>query len=252
MKIISWNVNGIRAAQRNGFFDWFNKEKPDILCIQEIKAKEDVIPDEYRNIKGYELYVNSAEKPGYSGTAILTKVKPKKVVNKIGVQAFDSEGRFLFLEFDKFYLFNTYFVNAQPTLARLEFKQKFNEAYLKFVKKFKDKPIIMTGDYNVAHEEIDLARPKANKKSAGFTEEERCFVDKYIKNGYIDTYRNFHPDRVQYSWWSYRFGARKRNVGWRIDYFFINKEAIDLVKDAFILDDVMGSDHCPVGIKIKI
>lgn len=251
-KIYSWNVNGIRAAVRNGFMDWFNKEKPDILCLQETKAHDDDFPPEIKNIPDYYLYHSQALKKGYAGTAILTRIKPLKIIDKIGVEKFDSEGRFLVLEFEDFYLINTYFPHTQRELARLDFKQEFNEAYLKFIRQFKDKPIILTGDFNVAHQAIDLKNPKENERNAGFTIEERSFVDKLIKEGFVDTFRYFHPKDIKYTWWTYRFGARDRGIGWRIDYFFVEKSFIENIRVAEILDDVYGSDHCPILIEIDV
>jgi exodeoxyribonuclease-3 len=251
-KIYSWNVNGIRATVRNGFMDWFTKEKPDILCLQEIKAHDDDFPPEIKNIPDYYLYHNQAQKKGYAGTAILTKIKPLKVIDKIGVEKFDSEGRFLVLEFEDFYLINTYFPHTQRELARLDFKQEFNEAYLQFIKQFKNKPIILTGDFNVAHQAIDLKNPKENERNAGFTIEERSFVDKLIKEDFIDTFRHFHSKDIKYTWWTYRFGARDRGIGWRIDYFFVQKSFLKNIKVAEILDDVYGSDHCPILIEIDV
>jgi len=251
VRIYSWNINGIRAAVRNGLIDWIKKEKPDILCVQEIKADEKSIPKEIMELKGYYKYFNSAEKKGYAGTAVFTKIKPDGVINYIGVPKFDTEGRFLFLEFKNFYLSNTYFPNTQRGLARLGFKQEFNDKYIKFVKKLKDKPVILTGDFNVAHNEIDLANPKANEKNAGFTIEERAFVGQLTRTGFIDTFRYFHPKEEKYSWWTYRFKARDRNIGWRIDYFFVQKSLIKKVRRAEILDKAYGSDHCPVMIEIE-
>ena len=184
LKIYSWNVNGIRAAVRNGFLDWFLKEKPDILCLQEIKTQEGDFPKEITELKNYYFYFSSAEKKGYAGTAVLTKTKPIKIIDKIGIPKFDNEGRFLLLEFKDFYLLNTYFPHTQRDLLRLDFKQEFNEAYLKFIKKFKDKPLILTGDFNVAHKEIDLKNPKENIQNGGFTIEERQFIDKLIEKGF--------------------------------------------------------------------
>jgi exodeoxyribonuclease-3 len=182
----------------------------------------------------------------------LTKIKPLKVIDKIGVEKFDSEGRFLVLEFEDFYLINTYFPHTQRELARLDFKQEFNEAYLQFIKQFKNKPIILTGDFNVAHQAIDLKNPKENERNAGFTIEERSFVDKLIKEDFIDTFRHFHSKDIKYTWWTYRFGARDRGIGWRIDYFFVQKSFLKNIKVAEILDDVYGSDHCPILIEIDV
>jgi len=251
MKIISWNVNGIRAAVKNGFMAWFKKTMPDILCIQEVKAQEDSFPKEFKNIKDYNFYFSAAQKKGYAGTAIWTKQKPLQAIKKIGVTKFDAEGRFLFLEYPKFYLFNTYFPQSQRELARLKFKTEFNQAYLRFIKKFKNKPIILTGDFNVAHRPIDLANPKQNEKNAGFTQEEREFADQLLNQGYIDTFRRLHPKKVAYTWWTYRFNARARNMGWRIDYFFVIQDFIKNVKKAEVHDQIMGSDHCPVSLEIR-
>jgi len=250
LRLYSWNVNGIRACLRHGFLDWLRKTQPDVLCLQEIKADADVFPKELHDETGYHLYLSHADKKGYAGVAVLTKTKPLKVIDKLGVDKFDHEGRFLLLEFEKFYLCNTYFPNSQPELVRLDFKQEFNAAYLKLIQKFKDKPVILTGDFNVAHQEIDLARPKANTHNAGFTLEERAFVTNLISAGWIDTFRELHPQTVRYSWFSYRFGAREKNLGWRIDYFFVPAKLRAKIKSAEIYDQTEGSDHCPVGLDI--
>jgi exodeoxyribonuclease-3 len=250
IKIYSWNVNGIRAAVRNGFMDWFNKERPDILCMQETKAHDKDFPQEIKDLKDYKIYHSPAQKKGYAGVAILTKVEPIKIIDKIGIDKFDNEGRFLFLEFSDFYLFNTYFPHTQRELVRLDFKQEFNEAYLNFIKQFNDKPIILTGDFNVAHQAIDLKNPKQNERNAGFTTEERSFVDKLLGSGFVDTFRQMHPETVKYTWWSYRFHARERNIGWRVDYFFVPAAFSKNIKRAEALDDVYGSDHCPILVDI--
>ncbi len=250
MKLYSWNVNGIRAALRNGFLTEFKKLQPDILCLQETKAAADVIPVEIKEISGYYFYGNAAQKKGYAGTAVLSKFPAKKVITSIGIKKFDDEGRFLLLEFNKFYLFNTYFPHTQRELARLDFKQEFNAAYLRFLKKFKNKPVILTGDFNVAHQAIDLANPKENEHNAGFTPEERAFVVALLKAGYVDSFRYLHPRKVKYTWWSYRFRARVRNIGWRIDYFFVPGRIVKKMKQAEVLDEVTGSDHCPVYLEI--
>lgn len=252
IRILSWNVNGIRAAVRSGFLKVIEKHKPDILCMQEIKSDENTFPKQLKELKGYHLYISPAQKKGYAGTAILTKLKPIKVVDKIGIDKFDREGRFQLMEFDRFYLFNTYFPHSQRGLKRLNFKMEFDDAYLKFIKKYKNKrkPLILTGDFNVAHKEIDLANPKQNMKNAGFTEEERVFADELLAEGYIDTFRHLHPKLVKYTWWTYRFHARERNIGWRIDYFFVPKGFIKKVKKSDILSNVKGSDHVPVILEI--
>jgi exodeoxyribonuclease-3 len=252
MKLISWNVNGIRACVRNGFGDFLKKTKPDILAIQEIKIDHESRLKEEFDFKGYEETWNPAKRPGYSGTAILSKMKPLSLEEGIGISEFDDEGRVQTFEMPKFYFINTYFPNSQPTLARLDYKSRFNKALLAYIKKLeKKKPVIICGDFNVAREEIDLARPKENHETAGFTDEERKWGRKFIEAGLVDTYRLLNGDKVQYTWWTYRFGARSRNVGWRIDYFLVSAKISKHVKKAFILDSIMGSDHCPVGIEIS-
>ncbi len=252
MKLISWNVNGIRAAVRKGFGDFLVSARPDIIALQEIKIDDARRAKEAFDFKGYEEIWHPAKRPGYSGTAILTKIKPISIRNGFGISEFDLEGRAQTLEFSKFYLINTYFPNARPELARLDYKSDFNAAMLKYIKKLeKTKPVIICGDFNVAREEIDLARPKENEFSPGFSAEERAWGRKYIEAGLVDTYRHFFPNKVQYTWWSQRMNARARNVGWRIDYFLVSTKIIKSVKNAFILDKVMGSDHCPIGIELK-
>jgi len=253
IKLLSWNVNGIRAACKKGILNWFSKEQPDILCIQETKAMKEQLPDDLINVKGYNSFFSSAEKKGYSGTATYTKVNPIKVVNGIGIKKFDSEGRFLVTEFDEFVLFNIYFPNGKAKVERLQYKMDFYEAFLKHLKKLlkQDKKIVICGDVNTAHKEIDLARPKPNEKVSGFLPEEREWIDKLLDAGFIDTLRVFNQKPEQYTWWDMMTRARDRNVGWRIDYFFISDNLKDNLKNAFILPDVMGSDHCPVGIELK-
>lgn len=254
MKIISWNINGIRAIAKKGFKDFLNQEKPDIICLQEVKISETVKDQTEFDFAGYEEYWNCAQRPGYSGTAILVKSGFKKVLgiqSGFGVKKFDDEGRAQFLELPNFYLVNVYFPNANHELSRLGYKLDFNKSLLKYLKKLeKKKPVVITGDYNVAHKEIDLARPKENVGSPGFTKEERNWMEKFLQAGYIDTFRQVNGDKIQYSWWSYRANARVRNVGWRIDYFCVSDKLKDKVKEAYILDKVMGSDHAPVGLKI--
>ena len=253
VRILSWNVNGIRAAYKKGLLDWFKKEKPDILCIQETKAMKEQLTDDLLNVDGYKFFFSSAEKKGYSGTATYTKVNPVKVSNGIGIQKFDSEGRFLVTEFDEFVLFNIYFPNGKAKKERLQYKMDFYDAFLKHLKKLlkQDKKIVVCGDVNTAHKEIDLARPKPNEKISGFLPEEREWIDKLLEAGFIDTFRKFNQKPEQYTWWDMMTRARDRNVGWRIDYFFISDNLKDNLKNAFILPEVMGSDHCPVGIELK-
>jgi len=253
VRILSWNVNGIRAAYKKGILNWFSKEQPDILCIQETKAMKEQLPQDLLNVNGYTSYFSSAERKGYSGTATYTKVNPVKVANGIGIKKFDSEGRFLITEFDEFILFNIYFPNGKAKKERLQYKMDFYEAFLKYLQKLlkQDKKIVICGDVNTAHKEIDLARPKANEKISGFLPEEREWVDKLLDAGFIDTLRVFNQKPEQYTWWDMMTRARDRNVGWRIDYFFISDNLKDNLKNAFILPEVMGSDHCPVGIELK-
>ncbi len=254
MKLISWNVNGIRAADRKGLFKWFQKEKPDILCLQEIKAKPDQFPPHLKNTPGYNVYINSAERKGYSGVTTYSKIKPKKVKHGFGIEKFDSEGRTLITEFDDFVLFNIYYPNGKKNQERLDYKLDFYDTFLSYADNLKaeGKNIVVCGDFNTAHKEIDLARPKQNEKISGFLPIERAWIDTFLDHGYVDTFRNFNKSPNNYTWWSMRTAARKRNVGWRLDYFFVNTEFIKNVKNAFIMDEVMGSDHCPVGIKIEV
>ncbi|MFH1428005.1 MAG: exodeoxyribonuclease III [Patescibacteria group bacterium] len=272
MKILSWNVNGIRAVVKKGFKNFLKNEKPDILCLQEIKISGSAREKEEFSSKGgpasgwdflgYEEFWNSAERPGYSGTAILVRGLPagkagqgRKVKSyKVGLnnKIFDAEGRVQTMDLGKFYLVNAYFPNANHELSRLNFKLDFNNTLLKHVKKLgKSKPVIICGDFNVAHEEIDLARPKDNVGNPGFTDEERAWMTKFLKAGYTDTFRYINKNKIEYSWWSYRFNARVRNIGWRIDYFCVSDKMLRYVKNAFILNKIYGSDHCPVGIELK-
>ena len=254
MKILSWNVNGIRAADRKGLFEWFKKENPEILCLQEIKALSKQIPPHLRNITGYNIFLNPAEQKGYSGVATFTKEKPIDVKNGFGIDKFDNEGRTIITEFPFFTLFNIYFPNGKKNQERLDYKMDFYDTFLGFADNLKanGKNIVVCGDFNTAHKEIDLARPKENQKISGFLPIERAWIDTFIDHGYIDTFRYFNKEPEQYSWWDFKTRARDRNIGWRIDYFFVNKEFIQFVKKAFIMQDVMGSDHCPIGIEIDI
>jgi exodeoxyribonuclease-3 len=253
MKILSWNVNGIRAVDRKGFFDWFSKEKPDVMCLQEIKAKPEQIPPHLKNTPNYQIFFNSAERPGYSGVATYSKKKPKEIKKGFGIEKFDKEGRTLILEFDNFTLFNIYFPNGKKDDIRLNYKLDFYDTFLGYADNLRaeGKNIVVCGDFNTAHKEIDLARPKENEKISGFLPVERAWIDTFIDHGYVDTFRAFNKEPNQYSWWSMRTAARERNIGWRLDYFFVNKEFLPKIKNAFILQKVMGSDHCPVGIEIE-
>ncbi len=254
MKIISWNVNGLRAVLKKGFLDFLANEKPDIICLQEIKIGENLIKKEIPDFLEYQSYYFSAKRPGYSGTAILIKnelAENFSVKNGFLTGEYDDEGRVQVLEADNFFLLNVYYPNSRADLSRLEYKTEFNKEILKFAKKLeKTKPLIITGDFNVAHQEIDLARPKPNEGQAGFTFEEREAMTKFLKAGFVDSFRFLNKDKVQYSWWSFRAAARKRNVGWRIDYFCVSDKLKKSLKKAFILDKIEGSDHAPVGIEI--
>jgi exodeoxyribonuclease III len=253
-RLLSWNVNGIRAVYKKGFLDWFKKENPDILCLQETKAHPDQLTDDLKNVDGgYSAYFSSAEKKGYSGVVTYTKLKPLNVQNGLGVKKFDSEGRFIITEFDEFILFNIYFPNGKASQERLQYKMDFYDAFLKQCKKLlkEGKKIIICGDINTAHKEIDLARPKENSVISGFLPQEREWIDKFLAAGFIDTFRNFNQEPDQYTWWDMVTRARDRNVGWRIDYFYISENLKDKIISASIHQDVMGSDHCPISIEIS-
>ncbi|MFB3056084.1 MAG: exodeoxyribonuclease III, partial [Ignavibacteriaceae bacterium] len=240
VRILSWNVNGIRAAYKKGILNWFSKEQPDILCIQETKAMKEQLPEDLLNVNGYTSHFSSAERKGYSGTVTYTKVNPVKVLNGIGIKKFDSEGRFLITEFDEFILFNIYFPNGKAKKERLQYKMDFYEAFLKHLKKLlkQDKKIVICGDVNTAHKEIDLARPKENEKISGFLPEEREWIDKLLETGFTDTFRKFNQKPEQDTWWDMMTRARDRNVGWRIDYFFISDNLKDNLKNALIFPEV--------------
>ena len=249
MKLISWNVNGLRAVMNKGFNDFFESIDADIFCIQETKCQKNQIDLEF---KGYTSYWNSAEKKGYSGTAIFTKIKPEKVSYGIGIEEHDQEGRVITLEFKNFYLINCYTPNSGRELARLDYRMVWEEEFKKYLKKLdENKPIIVCGDLNVAHKEIDLKNPKTNKKNAGFTDEEREKMTKLIETGFTDTFRYLYPDKENaYTWWSYMGHAREKNVGWRIDYFLTSNRIKKQIQEAYIFDKVLGSDHCPIGLEI--
>ena len=253
MRLISWNVNGIRAISKKGFFEWMAKEAPDILCLQETKAHPEQLSEAFIKPDGYHSFWSSAEKKGYSGVSIYTKAEPKNVSEGIGVKEFDSEGRTLIADYGDFVLFNIYYPNGGAGNKRVPFKMRFYDAFLKKTETLRKagRKIIITGDVNTAHTEIDLARPKENVKNTGFLPEEREWVSKFIKCGYADTFRHFVKEGGHYSWWDYKTGARARDVGWRIDYFFISENLLPVLKKAFILKNVHGSDHCPVGIELK-
>ena len=249
MKLISWNVNGLRAVVNKGFEDIFNNFNSDIFCIQETKMQEGQLDI---NFEGYYKFFNSAEKKGYSGTAIFTKIKPLMVTYGINIEEHDKEGRVITLEFDNFYLVNCYTPNAQRELTRLEYRMKWEDDFREYLNNLNDiKPVILCGDLNVAHNEIDLKNPKPNVGNAGFTNEEREKMTELLKSGFVDSFRYLYPDKKdEYSWWSYMGKAREKNVGWRIDYFIVSDKIKDKIKDAKIYPEVFGSDHCPVELEI--
>ena len=250
MKLISWNVNGLRACVGKGFFEFLAAEQPDMMCLQETKLQ----PEQAPAIEGgYFDYWNSADKKGYSGTALFSKTEPLSVSYDLGIDEHDHEGRVITAEYDDFYLVTVYVPNSQNELKRLDYRMQWEEDFRAYVKRLDEKkPVIICGDMNVAHKEIDLKNPKTNRKNAGFTDEERAKMTDLLGAGFVDTWRYFHPDTEGvYSWWSYRFKAREKNAGWRIDYFLVSERLMDRVKDARILTDVLGSDHCPVVIELE-
>lgn len=253
MKLISWNVNGVRAIEKKGFLDWLSDEEPDILCIQETKAKIDQLGTSLTEDHGYHTYWHSAERPGYSGVATFCKNEPYDVQMGLGVEKFDKEGRVLITEHENFLLYNIYFPNGQKDDIRLNYKLEFYDTLLPMIDEHvsNGQNVIVTGDWNTAHHPIDLARPKENINTSGFMPIEREKLDRYISHGWVDTFRLFHTEPDRYSWWTYRFGARQRNIGWRIDYFFANQEFVDQIEDADIYDKIMGSDHCPVTLLVS-
>lgn len=250
-KLISWNVNGIRACAGKGFMDFFNSIDADIFCIQESKMQEGQLT---LDMPGYHQFWNYADKKGYSGTAIFTKEEPISVANGIGIDEHDHEGRVITLEYENFYMVTVYTPNSQNELARLDYRMKWEDDFRAYLKKLEEnKPVIVCGDMNVAHNEIDLKNPKTNRKNAGFTDEEREKMTVLLDDGFIDTFRYFYPDQENiYSWWSYRFKAREKNAGWRIDYFLTSESLKDKLVDAKIHTDIMGSDHCPVELDIDL
>lgn len=250
MKLISWNVNGLRACITKGFYDFLDQQQPDILGLQETKMQPEQFEGE---VDGYHVYWNSAEKKGYSGTAVFVKNEPLSVTYGIGMPEHDNEGRVITLEYPDFYFLTVYTPNSQNELKRLSYRMTWEDAFLAFLKDLDaKKPVVVCGDLNVAHKEIDLKNPKTNRMNAGFTDEERSCMTRLLENGFVDTFRYFYPDKTEaYSWWSYIGGARSRNAGWRIDYFLVSDRMIDRVKDSQILSEVLGSDHCPVLINIK-
>ena len=254
IKIISWNLAGMRAAVRKGLWQKMKTIDADIYCFQEVKARPEQVDIDFDFPNGYRNYWNPAEKAGYSGVVTFCKTEPKNVIVGDRDNDWDNEGRVIITKFDEFTLLNVYFPNGKRDKGRLDYKMKFYEYFLKYINELREKgeKIIFCGDINTAHKEIDLARPKDNEMISGFLEIERKWIDKVIKNGYVDTFRMFNKEPNNYSWWSQRGGARKRNVGWRIDYFFVDESLKNKVKSAFIMPEVEGSDHCPVGIELEI
>ena len=249
MKLVSWNVNGVRAVYQKGFKEIFNNFNADIFCIQETKMQEGQLD---LTMEGYHVYLNSAERKGYSGTAVWTKIKPISVSKGIGIEEHDKEGRVLTLEYNEFYLVNVYTPNSKRELERLEYRVVWENEFRKYLKKLeKNKPVILCGDLNVAHKELDVKNDKTNRNSAGFTDEERREFQNLLNENFVDTFRVFYPDKEKFSWWSYFGKAREKNVGWRIDYFVVSEVLKDKLKDAEIHDQVFGSDHCPVSIDIE-
>lgn len=251
LRILSWNVNGLRAILGKGFGEWLAKEQPDILCLQETKVKADQLPAAAKHFPGYQTFWAAAERPGYSGVALFTKRPPQNVRPGFGVEYFDNEGRTLVADYGEFLLYNVYFPNGKASAQRLRYKMEFYEAFLAHVQELlaAGRPLVVCGDVNTAHKAIDLARPKENEKVSGFLPEERAWIDRFLAAGFVDTFRIFTAEGGHYSWWDYKSRARERNVGWRIDYFFVTSNLADRVRSAFILPEVMGSDHCPVGIE---
>ena len=253
MKITTWNVNGFRSVLQKGFVDWAQSSESDVICLQEIKAKPDQVEEEAQNLDGYRAFWNPAERAGYSGVLTYSQTQPLEVRYGLGIPRFDGEGRVIRLQFPAFYLYNIYFPNGQRDQERLDFKLDFYAQLLEECDRLHQEGnwIVLTGDFNTAHKEIDLANPQANSKISGFLPEEREWIDRYLEHGFVDAFRRLYPERVQYTWWTYRFGARKRNIGWRLDYFLITESMMDYVNDVVVHDQVTGSDHCPVTLDLK-
>jgi len=254
MRILSWNVNGLRAIYKKGFVDWLIKDRPDVLCLQEIKAAADQMPAELKELPGYFAYFSPGTRKGRDGVALFTRTEPLSLECSLGFEGLDDEQRAIIADYGDFLLFNVYFPNGKASKERLSYKMRFYELFLDLMERLlaEGRNIVICGDVNTAHKEIDLARPKANEKVSGFLPEERVWIDRLLEHGFLDTFRIFHSEGGRYSFWDTKTRARERNVGWRIDYFFVTEGMRDRVKSAFILDDVYGSDHCPVGIEIEI
>lgn len=254
MRLLSWNVNGIRALQRKGFPGWLAKERPDVLCLQETKAHTDQLSQSVAEPEGYNAYWNYPERKGYSGVAVYSRIRPQDMACGFGVERFDAEGRTLIARFSEFTLFNVYFPNGKMGPDRLQYKLEFYDAFLDHLlrRRAAGEPIVICGDFNTAHNEIDLARPTQNQRTSGFLPEERAWMDSLVTNGFVDTFRLFNSEPGNYTWWDLKTGARERNVGWRLDYFFVSSDLVDSVVDAAILKDVTGSDHCPVSLTLAV
>jgi exodeoxyribonuclease-3 len=252
--ICSWNVNGVRAAHSRGSLDWFGERRPDILCLQETKASEEQLPTGLKEVEGYSAFFTAAERKGYSGVALYSRPQPLSVRSGFGLPRFDGEGRTLIADYDNFTLFNIYFPNGKQSKERLGYKLEFYDAFLAHAEalRAKGRGIIACGDFNTAHGEIDLARPKENSKVSGFLPEERAWMDKFVERGYLDTFRMFNDEPGHYTWWDLKTRARERNIGWRIDYFFVSEDMRGRVKSSYMLAEVMGSDHCPLCIELTI
>jgi exodeoxyribonuclease-3 len=254
IKMLSWNVNGLRAVHKKGSLGQLLRSGPDILCIQETKAREDQIPPDLKEVPGYFTYYSSGDKKGYGGVGLLSRKRPLQISKSLGIDGFDDEGRAIMADYGSFILFNVYFPNGKASKERLQYKLKFYDLFLDLVDGLKSegKKVVFCGDVNTAHKEIDLARPKQNEKISGFLPVERAWMDRLVEHGFLDTFRIFNSSGGNYSWWDLKTRARERNVGWRIDYLFVSDNLKDAVKSAFILKDVTGSDHCPVGIELEI
>ena len=254
MKFVSWNVNGVRAVMKKDFLASFKSMDCDVLCLQETKAQDEQVLEALADLQGYEIYTNSAVKKGYSGTSIITRITPKSVTKDLGIEEHDQEGRVICADFGEFYLVTVYTPNSQNDLKRLPYRQTWDADFLSYLEQLeKSKPVLVCGDLNAAHRDIDLARPKPNyNKSAGYTQAEIDGLDNLVKAGYTDTFRHLHPETEKYTWWSYRAGARQRNVGWRIDYFWASAGLKEKIEQAEIYNEILGSDHCPVSVSLSI
>ncbi len=253
MKLLSWNVNGIRAVHKNGFLRWFKSQNPDIVCLQETKAHASQLDEKLLRPLGYHSYWHSAERPGYSGVVTYARRRPLAVREGLGIREIDREGRVLVCEYRGFVLINAYFPNSQRDHSRLDYKLRFCNAMLRFLNRLRrqGKNIVLCGDYNIAHKEIDLRNPKQNRDNAGFLPQERAWMDRLVKHEYVDCFRHFCEEPGHYTWWSYRAGVRERNIGWRLDYFVVNPELKRRLKKAYIQPKVRGSDHCPIGLELR-